>query len=230
MSPRHAPEIISVFESRRGIWPRHAAAAPTRRLSYGQLFKEGVFGYPKEAMNLPNSLTTARILMIPVFMAFFLAPFRGHEYAALGVFLLAALTDLVDGVLARRTNKMTALGALLDPIADKLLIATAVILLVGAGRIPAWVAVIIVGREIVVTGFRAIAAAKAVFIPAGWAGKVKMNLEIYAIAFFVLGKEALGGIFLVGQVMLGLAVALAVYSAAEYFVKFGPAVVGKTSA
>jgi CDP-diacylglycerol--glycerol-3-phosphate 3-phosphatidyltransferase len=180
-------------------------------------------------MNLPNTLTTARIFLIPILMVFLLVSFRGHEYLALGVFLLAALTDLVDGLLARRTQKMTELGALLDPIADKLLIATAVLCLVGAGRIPAWMAVIIIGREIAVTGFRAIAAAKGVVIPAGWAGKVKMNLETYAIAFYILGKEILGRIFLVGEVMLWLAIVLAVYSAAEYFVKFGPSVLGKKS-
>jgi len=175
-------------------------------------------------MNLPNALTAARIFMIPVFLGLFLASFRGHEYAALGVFLAAALTDLVDGLLARRTNKTTELGALLDPVADKLLITTAVILLVGAGRLPSWLAVVIIGREVAVTGFRAMAASKGQVIPAGWAGKVKMNLETYAVAVYILGKDILGRLFLVGEVMLGLAVVLAVYSAAGYFVKFGPSV------
>jgi len=173
-------------------------------------------------MNLPNTLTAARIALIPLLMAFLLSSFQGHEYIALGVFLLATLTDTVDGLLARRTRKMTELGALLDPIADKLLITAAYICLVGAGRVPAWMAVVIIGREIAVTGFRAIAAAKGIIIPAGWSGKVKMHLETYSIAFYILGRGILGKFFIVGQVTLWLAMALAVYSAAEYFVKYGP--------
>ncbi|MBM3294685.1 MAG: CDP-diacylglycerol--glycerol-3-phosphate 3-phosphatidyltransferase [Candidatus Aminicenantes bacterium] len=178
-------------------------------------------------MNLPNALTVFRIALIPVFVAVFLTPFRGHEAVALAVFLAAALTDLVDGLLARLTGTTTELGALLDPIADKLLVAASVVCLVGAGRIPSWVAAVVIGREIAVTGFRSMAASKGVLIPAGWAGKVKMNLETYALAFYILGPKALGGWFVIGRVMLGSAVVLAVASAVEYFVKFGPAVLGK---
>jgi CDP-diacylglycerol--glycerol-3-phosphate 3-phosphatidyltransferase len=176
-------------------------------------------------MNLPNTLTTARIFMIPVLVVFLLVSFRGHDFAALAIFLLATLTDTVDGVLARRTDKMTELGALLDPIADKLLITSAYICLVGRGRVPAWMAVVIIGREIAVTGFRAIAAAKGIVIRAGWPGKIKMNLEIISIAVFILGKEILGKIIIVGLATLWLAMASAVYSAAVYFVKFGPSLI-----
>jgi CDP-diacylglycerol--glycerol-3-phosphate 3-phosphatidyltransferase len=176
-------------------------------------------------MNLPNTLTAARILLVPVLMVFLLSSFRGHDAVALAVFLLATLTDTVDGVLARRTDKTTELGALLDPIADKLLITAAFICLVGAGRVPAWMAAVIVGREIAVTGFRAIAAARGIVIPAGWIGKVKMNLEIFAIAFFILGRGILGKVFVAGQIILWLAMIVAVASAAEYFRAYGPGLV-----
>jgi CDP-diacylglycerol--glycerol-3-phosphate 3-phosphatidyltransferase len=175
--------------------------------------------------NLPNILTGFRIALIPFFMAALLASFRGHQWVAFGLFLLATLTDTVDGVLARRTNAVTELGQILDPIADKLLITAAFICLVGAGQIPAWMAVVIIGREIAVTGFRAIAAAKGIVIPAGWPGKIKMQLETYTVALLLPGRAFLGKFLVVPQVLLWLTMAAAVYSAGEYFFKHGPALI-----
>jgi len=176
-------------------------------------------------MNLPNALTSLRILVIPLFMVFLSAEFKNHEWAAFGVFLFATLTDTVDGLLARRTNKITTLGQLLDPIADKLLMTAAFVCLVGAGRVPAWMAVVIIGREIAVTGFRAIAASKGVIIAASWPGKIKMQLETVTIALLILGKGVLGKFFIVGQIGLWLTMAVALYSAAEYFIRHGRDVV-----
>jgi CDP-diacylglycerol--glycerol-3-phosphate 3-phosphatidyltransferase len=172
-------------------------------------------------MNLPNALTSLRILVIPLLLVFLSAEFKGHEWAAFGVFLFATLTDTVDGLLARRTNKITTLGQLLDPIADKLLMAAALISLVGAGQVPAWMAVVIIGREIAVTGFRAIAASKGVVIAASWPGKVKMQFETATIALLILGKGILGNFMIVAQIGLWLTMAMALYSAAEYFLKHG---------
>jgi len=172
-------------------------------------------------MNLPNALTSLRILVIPLLLVFLSAEFRNHEWAAFGVFMFATLTDTVDGVLARRTNKITTLGQLLDPIADKLLMTAALVSLVGAGKVPAWMAVVIIGREIAVTGFRAIAASKGVVIAASWPGKIKMQFETATIALLILGKAVLGKFMIIAQIGLWLTMAMAVYSAVEYFLKHG---------
>jgi CDP-diacylglycerol---glycerol-3-phosphate 3-phosphatidyltransferase len=176
-------------------------------------------------MNLPNSLTSLRIALIPFLMIALLSSFRNHAWIAFGLFLFATLTDTVDGVLARKTNAVTELGQLLDPIADKLLMTAAFICLVQTGQVPAWMAVVVLGREMAVTGFRAIAAAKGVIIAASWPGKIKMQLETYTIALLILGRGILGKFYVVPQVLLWLTMAMAVYSAAEYFIKYGPALV-----
>jgi CDP-diacylglycerol--glycerol-3-phosphate 3-phosphatidyltransferase len=160
--------------------------------------------------------------MIPFLIAALASSFKGHEFAALGIFLLACFTDTVDGFWARRAKKITALGQLLDPIADKLLIMAAFICLVATGIVAAWMAVIIIGREMAVTGFRAIAVSQGVVIPASWPGKIKMTLETITISFLILGETILGKWFLIGRVGLWLVLAAAVYSGAEYFIKYGP--------
>lgn len=172
-------------------------------------------------MNLPNALTSLRILVIPLLLVFLSADFRHHEWAAFGVFMFATLTDTVDGVLARRTNTITTLGQLLDPIADKLLMTAAFVSLVGTGQVPAWMAVVIIGREIAVTGFRAIAASKGVVIAASWPGKIKMQLETATIALLILGGGILGKFAIIAQIGLWLTMVMALYSAAEYFFKHG---------
>jgi len=172
-------------------------------------------------MNLPNALTSLRIFLIPFLMFCLLVNFKGNEWVAFGIFIFATFTDTVDGLLARRTNKITTLGQLLDPIADKLLMTAAFISLVGVGRVPAWMAAVIIGREIAVTGFRAIAASKGVVIAASWPGKVKMQLETVTIALLILGKGILGKLMIVGEIGLWLTMIMALYSAAEYFVKHG---------
>jgi CDP-diacylglycerol--glycerol-3-phosphate 3-phosphatidyltransferase len=181
-------------------------------------------------MNAPNVLTLLRIALIPFLMVAQLSSFRDHELVALAIFLLASFTDTVDGFLARRTNKITTLGQLLDPIADKLLIMSAFICLVETGHVPSWMAVIVIGREIAVTGFRAIAASKGTVIPATWPGKVKMALETITISLLILGPGVLGKAFVAGKVGLWLVLAAAVYSAAEIFFKYGPKLLKEPSA
>jgi CDP-diacylglycerol--glycerol-3-phosphate 3-phosphatidyltransferase len=155
-------------------------------------------------------------------MGALLSSFRGHEFVALGIFLLACFTDTVDGFLARRSNQLTEIGQLLDPIADKLLVMAAFVCLVQTGTVAAWMAVIIIGRELAVTGFRAIAASKGVVIPASWPGKIKMVLETLVLSLLILGEPILGKFFWIGRLGLWLVLAAAVYSAAEYFIRFGP--------
>jgi CDP-diacylglycerol--glycerol-3-phosphate 3-phosphatidyltransferase len=173
-------------------------------------------------MNAPNALTMLRIALVPVLIYFLQAGFRGHEIVALSVFLLASFTDTVDGFLARRTDKTSALGQLLDPIADKLLVCSAFISLVGAGTVQAWMAVVIVGRELGVTGFRAVAASRGVVVPASWHGKVKMALETVTVSLLVLGRTMLGRLWVVAEIGLWLVLASAVASAAHYVWKYGP--------
>ncbi len=178
-------------------------------------------------MNIPNALTLLRIIAIPVLVVILLIQFEGRELAALIVFVLAALTDMLDGFWARQKKQITVLGQLLDPIADKLLITSALICLVGLGTVPAWMAVIIIGREISVTGFRAIASSKKISIPASILGKIKMNTETITIALLILGKRYLENLYFLSQIGLWLVIVTAVLSALEYFIKFGPKVLSK---
>jgi len=134
---------------------------------------------------------------------------------ALIIFLLAALTDWLDGYLARKSKQITILGKLLDPMADKLLISSALISLVEIARAQAWVVVIIVSREIAITGLRSVAASQGVVIAASKMGKYKVISEILAISFLILDKFPY-----VGEILLYIAMALAVTSGIEYIIRF----------
>lgn len=129
-------------------------------------------------MNLPNSLTLTRIMLVPLFLAVVLARFPYEGLVAAGIFVIAAATDGFDGYLARKHRLVTRLGQFLDPLADKLLISAALIALVEKGHLTTWVAMIIIGREMAVTGLRAIAAADGLVIAAGPWGKAKTVLQI----------------------------------------------------
>jgi len=175
-------------------------------------------------LNPPNSLTILRILSIPVLVVILLTDFRGREVAGFAVFLFASLTDMVDGFWARRKQMITVFGQLLDPTADKLLIVSALICFVERGVVPGWMAVIIIGREIAVTGFRAIAASQGHTIPAFALGKIKMILETVTICILILGPGILGKLYLLSRWGLWLIIIAAVGSAAEYYIRFGPKV------
>lgn len=180
-------------------------------------------------MNIPNILTMVRILAIPALVVVMLADFRGHDLVAMIIFAAAALTDWIDGWLARRRELVTILGQLLDPTADKLLIASALICLVEIGRVPSWAAVIIIGREIAVTGFRAMASSRGINIPASAFGKAKMGSEAWVIGALILGPAYLGKFYLAAKIGLWLVIALAIVSALEYFIRFGPRVISQPS-
>lgn len=138
-------------------------------------------------MNLPNYLTLARIFLVPILVVVLLTPYSEHwfgiqSYAlAIGIFLVATVTDILDGHLARRRKQVSRFGALLDPIADKLLVSAALIVLVEKHLAPAWAVVIIIGREFVVTGLRSVAATEGIVISAQSVGKVKMWFQCIAI-------------------------------------------------
>ncbi len=138
-------------------------------------------------MNLPNKLTVARLALTVVFLAFFFAPFRFNDTVALFVFAAASLTDYFDGKIARRDNLITNFGILMDPLADKILICSAFIAFVGRGLMPAWMVIIIVGRELAITGMRLLAATKQLVIAAERYGKHKTISQIVAtISILVL--------------------------------------------
>lgn len=171
--------------------------------------------------NIPNLLTFFRIALIPVLVLLLLSPSELLSILSVVVFSIASITDWLDGYLARKMNIVTNLGKFLDPIADKLLIAAALVMLVGLGRIPAWMVVVIIGREIAVTGLRSIASSEGIIIAASDLGKGKMILQISALIGLLLHYQYLGIDFhTVGMLLLWIAFALTTWSGFDYFNKF----------
>ncbi|HMU31434.1 MAG: CDP-diacylglycerol--glycerol-3-phosphate 3-phosphatidyltransferase [Nitrospira sp.] len=174
-------------------------------------------------INLPNVLTLVRILLIPVFVMLLIDPTPDRALSAAIVFVVAAVTDLLDGYVARKTGQITKLGRLLDPIADKLLVLSALILLVQVDRVSALVAILIIAREVAVTGLRAIAASEGLIMSAEVTGKYKMALQVIAIVLLVLEGtvvETIGNLHLAGIVTLYLSLILGYVSGAQYVWSF----------
>lgn len=169
-------------------------------------------------LNLPNKLTLLRIFLIPLLLVFLISPSFWSCFIAALIFGLAAATDWLDGHLARVTNQVTLLGKLLDPVADKLLVVSALVPLVELDRVAAWIVVVIVGREFAVSGLRMIASAQGIHIAAGAMGKYKMGAEITAILFLILDFNFL--FHYLGQISIWVAMILSVFSAADYFIQF----------
>lgn len=170
-------------------------------------------------MNLSNILTLSRIFLTPFLVVILLTKFEGKEIWGLAIFLLASATDWFDGYIARKRNTVTNFGMLLDPLADKLLIASAFISLVELKVVPAWIAVIIIGREIAVTGLRSVIALKGNAMPSSNLGKTKMFLEVVTISLLILGRKHMGEFFFIGQALLFGTMLIAIFSAVEYLVK-----------
>ncbi|MDH4183123.1 MAG: CDP-diacylglycerol--glycerol-3-phosphate 3-phosphatidyltransferase [Nitrospinota bacterium] len=170
------------------------------------------------ALNLPNKITLLRIFLVPLLIVFLISPSMISCIFAALVFALAAATDWLDGHLARVTNQVTELGKLLDPIADKLLVLSALVPLVELDRVAAWIVVVILGREFAVSGLRMIASSQGIHIAAGQLGKYKMAAEIVAILFLILDFNAL--FHLIGQTSIVVAMILSVVSAVGYFAQF----------
>ncbi len=172
-------------------------------------------------MNLPNALTLARIFLIP-FVVVVLLTKQMHNWAywGAGLFLAAALTDLFDGYFARRRKQVTTLGRLLDPIADKLLISSALISLVQLQIVAAWMVVIIIGREFAVSGLRSIAASEGFEIDVSTLGKGKMVAQVAAVTGLILGVALGGWIYRLGIILLWTVVIFAIVSMVQYFREF----------
>lgn len=175
-------------------------------------------------MNVANVLTLFRILIVPFLVVIILSDFRGREILSAALFGAAWLTDWLDGFWARKNRKVSVLGQLLDPTADKLLVASVLVCLVELGEVRAWMAAVIIGRELAVSGFRAIAASRGVTIPASPAGKVKMAVESATLTLLLLGETHLGALYPVARAGLWLAVAASLLSALEYFLRYMPRV------
>lgn len=147
-------------------------------------------------MNLPNLITLARIFLVPIFLFAFLTRLDVGAHIAAGVFIIAAITDGVDGYLARKNKEITKLGQFLDPLADKLLVSAALIAMVELGEVTTWVALVIIGREMAVTGLRAIAAAEGTVIAAGPWGKLKTVVQIIFVVTAILQGSLQEGLWL----------------------------------
>lgn len=170
-------------------------------------------------MNLPNCLTILRIFLVPLLVVVLLTRFPNWEFIGVAIFLSAALTDWLDGHIARRRRQITALGVWLDPVADKLLVGAAFIALVEMQLAPAWIVVIIVGREVIVTALRNIALLRGFSIAVSGLGKAKMAIEVVTITTLILGERS-QMMESFGHAALWLAMALALISAFQYFRRF----------
>jgi CDP-diacylglycerol---glycerol-3-phosphate 3-phosphatidyltransferase len=184
--------------------------------------REKVENAPPEAykINLPTKITLLRMLLVPFLLAFLIAPSQVNALMAALIFASAALTDWLDGHLARSTKQVTTLGKLLDPIADKILLAAGLIPLVGLGRVPAWMAAVMLIREFAVSGLREIAAAEQVIIHASPMAKAKTVLQIVAILLLILNYQTWPLSFpTVGMGLLTLSLVLSLVSGVEYYLK-----------
>jgi CDP-diacylglycerol---glycerol-3-phosphate 3-phosphatidyltransferase len=169
-------------------------------------------------LNLPNTLTLIRIFLVPLLVVVLLTRWGGPLLGP-AIFGAAVATDWLDGYLARRRNQITRLGILLDPLADKLLVSAALLSLVEMDVIPAWIVMIIIGREFLVTGLRSLAAQRGVLMAASLLGKWKMVLEVTAISLLLIARHY-PSLMWPGKIVLWLAAALAAISGFDYFKTF----------
>lgn len=181
-------------------------------------------------MNLPNKLTVFRVILIIPFVilllggyaqwGWFTALFGGilgiTDYIALVIFIIASLTDLLDGKIARKYNLVTNFGKFMDPLADKLLVCSAMICLIEMGRIPAWVVIIIIGREFIISGFRLVASDNNVVIAASYWGKFKTTFQMIMVCLMIANISALE---VLTQIIMWIALILTIVSLIDYLVK-----------
>ena len=169
-------------------------------------------------MNLPNKLTTFRVILIPFFVFFMLAPnMTGiNNYIAVAIFIVASLTDLLDGKIARKYNLVTNFGKFMDPLADKLLVCSAMICLIQTGQLAAWIVVIIIAREFIISGFRLIASDNGVVIAASYWGKFKTTFQMVMISLMIASFPQLQ---ILTDIIMWIALILTVVSLIDYLVK-----------
>ena len=171
-------------------------------------------------MNLPNKLTTFRVILIPFFVFFMLAPnMTGiNHYIAAAIFIVASLTDLLDGKIARKYNLVTNFGKFMDPLADKLLVCSAMICLIQTGQLAAWIVVIIIAREFTISGFRLIASDNGVVIAASYWGKFKTTFQMLMVIVLILNVQ-MPFFQILGKILTYAALILTVVSLIDYIVK-----------
>jgi len=164
-------------------------------------------------MNLPNKITVARIAMVPIFIWVLLSGIQNSRLIAAAIFIIASITDFIDGYLARKYELITDFGKLMDPMADKILVASALIALVQIGRISVWPVAIILAREFLITSFRSLAASKGLVIAASIWGKIKTNTQMFAIILLMLTNNP------IADIMLWISVISTILSAVDYIGK-----------
>ena len=171
-------------------------------------------------MNLPNKLTIFRVILIPFFVFFMLAPFfSGYgNYIAVAIFIIASLTDLLYGKIARKYHLVTDFGKFMDPLADKLLVCAAMICLVECGELPAWIVIVIISREFIISGFRLIASDNGIVIAASYWGKFKTTFQMLMIIVLILNIQ-MPFFEVLGIVLTYVALVLTVISLIDYLVK-----------
>ncbi|MDD3403428.1 MAG: CDP-diacylglycerol--glycerol-3-phosphate 3-phosphatidyltransferase [Hespellia sp.] len=170
-------------------------------------------------MNLPNKLTVLRVLMIPFFVLFMLTDIGGpaNKWIAAAIFIVASLTDMLDGKIARKYNLVTNFGKFMDPLADKLLVSSAMICLIQMGRLSAWIVIIIISREFIISGFRLVASDSGIVIAASYWGKFKTVFQMLMIIVLIVN---LGGVFIVIEnILIWIATILTIVSLIDYVVK-----------
>ena len=169
-------------------------------------------------MNLPNKLTVLRMIMVPFFVLFMLTDIGGpaNKWITLVIFCVASLTDMLDGKIARARNLVTNFGKFMDPLADKMLVCSAMICFIPLGKLTAWYVIIIIAREFIISGFRLVAADNGVVIAASYWGKFKTTFQMIAVCLLIADVEALS---LFTQIILWIAVILTVVSLIDYIIK-----------
>ncbi len=170
-------------------------------------------------MNLPNKITIFRVCMIPIFLIFMLVSnIPGGKYIAAAVFIIAALSDLLDGYIARKHNLVTNFGKFMDPLADKLLVSSALICLVELKLLPAWIVIVIIAREFIISGFRLIASDNGVVIAASWWGKIKTVVQMVMSIMLIINLD-FDFINVLEQIAVYLAAVLTIISLIDYMIK-----------
>lgn len=170
-------------------------------------------------MNLPNKLTVLRVIMVPFFVLFMLTDLGGdaNKWIALAIFCVASLTDMLDGKIARARNLVTNFGKFMDPLADKLLVCSAMICLIPIGKLPAWIVIIIIAREFIISGFRLIASDNGIVIAASYWGKFKTVSQMFMIILLIAD---FGGVFsAIENVLIWISLILTVVSLIDYIAK-----------
>lgn len=170
-------------------------------------------------MNLPNKLTVLRVIMVPFFVLLMLTDLGGEagKWIALVIFCLASLTDMLDGKIARARNLVTNFGKFMDPLADKLLVCSAMICLIPTGQLPAWVVIVIIAREFIISGFRLVASDSGIVIAASYWGKFKTVSQMLMVIVLIAD---LGGVFdMIGTALIWIALILTVVSLVDYIAK-----------